>query len=50
MALIYDVAKLMEQGQNIRPPRGSWFNGEGYWLKLYPEVGRKDRSVLVIKF
>jgi hypothetical protein len=48
MALLYGTSRPILQGQNIRPPRGSWFNGQSYWLKLYPELGRSDRSVLVV--
>lgn len=49
MALAYDASRPILKGQNIRPPLGSFFNGQSYWLTLYPEMGRKDRSVLVVK-
>ena len=49
MALLYNSASPILQGQNIRPPLGSFFNGQSYTLTLYPEMGRSDRSVLVIK-
>lgn len=49
MTLKYKPAKPIFQGQNIRPPLGSWFNGQSYWLKLFPELGNDDRTVLVIK-
>lgn len=49
MTLIYNPARPILQGQNIRPPLGSIFNGQSYRLKLFPELGRSDRSVLVIK-
>ena len=48
MALLYNSANPIFQGQNIRPPLGTFFNGEAYRLKLCPELGRNDRSVLVI--
>lgn len=48
MALMYDP-KVILSGQNIRPPLGSFFNGQSYWLQLHPELGRPDRSVLVVK-
>jgi len=28
---------------------GSIFNGQSYWLRLFPELGRSDRSVLEVK-
>lgn len=49
MALLYNSASPILQGQNIRPPLGSFFNGQSYRLTLYPEMGRSDRSVLVIR-
>jgi len=49
MALLYNSANPLEKGQNIRPPLGTFFNGQSYHLTLYPELGRADRSVLVIK-
>lgn len=49
MALLYNEAITLLQGQNIRPPLGSFFNGQSYRLTLHPELGRSDRSVLVIK-
>lgn len=49
MALSYNPARPILQGQNIRPPLGSFFNGQSYWLKLFPELGRSDRGVLVVK-
>jgi hypothetical protein len=49
MALIADKTSTILEGQNIRPPRGSFFNGQAYRLALYPEAGRSDRSVLIIK-
>ena len=49
MALLYNSAITIFQGQNIRPPLGTFFNGQSYRLTLYPELGRSDRSVLVIR-
>lgn len=49
MPLIFDRARPILRGQNIRTPLGSFFNGEAYWMTLYPEVGRPDRSVLEIR-
>ena len=49
MSLIPDKSQPILHGQNIRPPRGSWFNGQAYWMNLYPELGKSDRSVLVVK-
>jgi hypothetical protein len=49
MTLYYDPAQIILQGQNIRPPLGSFFNGQSYWIKLLPEIGRSDRSVLVVR-
>ena len=49
MALLYNAANPILQGQNIRPPLGSFFNGQAYRLALYPEMGRSDRTVLVIR-
>ncbi len=49
MALSYDAARPIMRGQNIRPPLGSWFNGQAYTITLYPELGRGDRSVLVVR-
>lgn len=49
MALLYSTARPIAHGQNIRPPLGSFFNGQSYQLWLYPELGRSDRSVLVVK-
>lgn len=37
------------QGQNIRPPLGSFFNGQSYWILLCPELGNPNRGVLVVK-
>ncbi len=49
MVLIYDGGRPAFQGQNIRPPLGSIFNGRSYGLALYPELGRHDRAVLVVR-
>ena len=49
MALSYDRSITYWSGQNVRPPLGSWFNGQAYWMKVHPELGRSDRSVLVVK-
>lgn len=49
MALLYGTARPILQGQNIRPPLGTFFNGRSYHLKLFPELGRSDRSVLVVR-
>lgn len=49
MALAYDPSITYWSGQNIRPPLGSWFNGQSYWIKVHPEMGRSDRSVMVVK-
>lgn len=49
MTLRYNPANPIFQGQNIRPPLGSFFNGQSYWMRLFPELGRSDRSVLVVK-
>jgi hypothetical protein len=49
MTLAYDSSRPILKGQNIRPPLGSFFNGQSYWLTLYPEMGKSDRSVLVVK-
>ena len=49
MALLYNSASPILEGQNIRPPLGSFFNGQAYQIKLFPELGRSDRSVLVIR-
>ena len=49
MALAYDPAITYWKGQNIRPPLGTFFNGQSYWMRVHPELGRKDRSVLVIE-
>lgn len=48
MALAYDPSRPILQGQNIRVPLGTFFNGQSYWITLYPELGR-NRSVLVVK-
>src|SRR5688572_9098693 len=48
MALTYNPAITYWSGQNIRPPLGSWFNGQSYWIKVHPELGRTDRSVMVV--
>lgn len=48
MALAYNPAITYWSGQNMRPPLGSWFNGQSYWIKVHPEQGRSDRSVMVI--
>jgi hypothetical protein len=48
MALTYNPAITYWGGQNIRPPLGSWFNGQSYWIKVHPELGRTDRSVMVV--
>lgn len=48
MALIYDTATIILQGQNVRPPLGTVFNGRSYWIKLHPELGNSSRSVLVV--
>lgn len=47
MALVPDRSRTIMEGQNIRPPLGSFFNGKSYWIKLHPESGR-DRSVMVV--
>lgn len=49
MALVYDASRTFLSGQNIRPPLGSFFNGQSYWMKVHPEMGRSDKSVLVVK-
>ncbi len=49
MALQYNPAITHLEGQNIRPPLGSIFNGKSYWMKVHPELNRSDRSVLVVK-
>lgn len=49
MALLYNSAEPLKKGQNIRPPLGSFFNGQSYYLTLYPEMGNPNRSVLVVK-
>ena len=49
MTLIPDRSRALIEGQNIRPPLGSFFNGQSYWIKLHPELGRSDRSVMVVK-
>jgi hypothetical protein len=49
MALVPDRTNRILEGQNIRPPLGSFFNGQAYRLALYPEAGRSDRSVLVVR-
>lgn len=48
MALAYNTAVTYWSGQNIRPPLGSWFNGQSYWCKVHPESGSTNRSVMVI--
>ncbi len=49
MALQYNPSITYWSGQNVRPPLGSWFNGQSFWAKVHPETGRNDRSVMVIK-
>lgn len=49
MALLYNSADPILKGQNIRPPLGTFFNGQSYYLTLYPEMSNPNRSVLVIK-
>lgn len=49
MALVYDPSITFKSGQNIRPPLGSWFNGQSYWIKVHPEMGNPNRSVMVVK-
>jgi hypothetical protein len=49
MALVFDRSRTLLEGQNIRPPLGSFFNGQSYRMKVHPEVGRSDRSVLLVK-
>lgn len=49
MSLIVDRSRTILEGQNIRPPLGSFFNGQAYWITLYPELGTSTRSVLEIK-
>ncbi len=49
MALQYNPAITHMEGQNIRPPLGSFFNGQSYWMKVHPEMNRSDRIVLVVK-
>lgn len=49
MTLVPDRTSPILEGQNIRPPLGSFFNGQAYRMALYSEAGRSDRSVLVIK-
>lgn len=48
MALAFDPSITYWSGQNIRPPLGSWFNGQSYWIKVHPELGRSDRAVMVV--
>jgi hypothetical protein len=48
MALAYDPSITYWSGQNIRPPLGSWFNGQSYWIKVHPELGNSNRSVMVV--
>ena len=48
MALRYSNARPIFQGQNVRPPLGGLWNGQAYWLKLFQELGREDRSVLEV--
>lgn len=49
MALVYDSSRTLLEGQNIRPPLGTFFNGKSYWMKVHPELGNSSRSVLVVK-
>jgi hypothetical protein len=48
MAPIPDRSRTLLEGQNIRPPLGSFFNGQSYWIRLHPEMGRSSRSVMVV--
>lgn len=48
MPLFPATGSPLLQGQNIRPPLGSFFNGRAYWLKLFPELGNPNRGVLVV--
>lgn len=48
MALAYNPSITYWSGQNIRPPLGSFFNGQSYWIKVYPELGNSNRSVMVV--
>jgi hypothetical protein len=49
MTLLIDRSRTILEGQNIRPPLGTFFNGQSYWMKVHPELGRANRSVLVVK-
>jgi len=40
--LQYNPARPLMQGQNIRPPLGSLFNGQAYRLVLYPELANPN--------
>lgn len=48
MALVHDPSFTYWSGQNIRPPLGSFFNGQSYWIKVHPELGNPNRSVMVV--
>ncbi len=47
MALFPDFARPLMSGVNVKTPI-SMLGGEAYRLTLYPDLGRDDRSVLVI--
>jgi hypothetical protein len=49
MSMQYDPGKIYVQGQNIRPPLGSYFNGQAYTMSLHPDLYSSQRSVLVVK-